>query len=169
MHPGRSTIALRSPSLSRPISGSTTFWPPRPRDQQDDVSIVADLKRDVVCLLREAAWRRRICKCEVPHCVRANMASGFASVAEVSRPLRRIVMQFATDVTQEISIQLRLRLLVANRGSRFKWCRARPGNIATPNLSFRGENSGKPAKILPAVLAKIVDWRGFPGDDRTDC
>src|SRR5207249_3780856 len=28
---------------------------------------------------------------------------------------------------------------------------------------------GKSAKILPAVLAKIVDWRAFPGDDRTDC
>jgi len=24
-------------------------------------------------------------------------------------------------------------------------------------------------KILPAVLGKIVDWRGFPADDRTDC
>src|ERR1700730_530927 len=32
-----------------------------------------------------------------------------------------------------------------------------------------GENSANQPKILPAVLAKIVDWRGFPGNDRTDC
>ena len=24
-------------------------------------------------------------------------------------------------------------------------------------------------KILPALFTKIVIWRGFPGDDRTDC
>jgi len=43
------------------------------------------------------------------------------------------------------------------------------GNIAKPNQSFRGENSANQLEILPTVLAKIVDWRGFPGDDRTDC
>ncbi len=47
--------------------------------------------------------------------------------------------------------------------------RGRLGNIATPNLAFRGQNTRNQAKILPAVLAKIVDWRGFPGNDRTDC
>ena len=32
-----------------------------------------------------------------------------------------------------------------------------------------GENSANQPEILPTVLAKNVDWRGFPGDDRLDC
>ena len=52
-------------------------------------------------------------------------------------------------------------------GSLFR--RDEPGNIVKPNKSFRGENSGNWAKILPAVLAKIVAWRGFPAADRMDC
>ena len=42
-------------------------------------------------------------------------------------------------------------------------------NIHKARRFFTGEKSPNQPKILPAVLAKIVDWRGFPGDDRTDC
>jgi hypothetical protein len=43
------------------------------------------------------------------------------------------------------------------------------GNIATPNWSFPGENAANQPKILPALFARIVIWRGFTGDDRTVC
>ena len=43
------------------------------------------------------------------------------------------------------------------------------GNIARRRRSVRGENGRKRQEILPAYLAGIVNWRGFPGDDRTDC
>ena len=45
----------------------------------------------------------------------------------------------------------------------------RLGNIATPNLAFRGRNTRNQPKILPAVLAGIVIWRGFARHDWTDC
>jgi Bacterial regulatory proteins, luxR family len=52
-------------------------------------------------------------------------------------------------------------------GSLFR--RDEPGNIVKPNKSFRAENSANQPEILPGVWAKIVAWRGLPGDDRTDC
>jgi hypothetical protein len=43
------------------------------------------------------------------------------------------------------------------------------GNILKARRFFTGEKSPNWPKILPADLAGIVDWRGFPGSDRTDC
>ena len=43
------------------------------------------------------------------------------------------------------------------------------GNIATPNKSFPGEHAANRPKILPAIFAKIVIWRDFPGNDRPAC
>jgi hypothetical protein len=36
----------------------------------------------------------------------------------------------------------------------------------TRNQSLRGENAANQPKILPAILAKIIDWLGFPGNVR---
>jgi hypothetical protein len=32
-----------------------------------------------------------------------------------------------------------------------------------------GEKSANQLKILPAIFAEIVDWRGIPDNDRTEC
>ena len=62
---------------------------------------------------------------------------------------------------------LRAKLSMLRKSGPF--ARDEPGNIATPNGSFPGENSANQPKILPVVLAGIVSWRGFPRDDRTVC
>jgi hypothetical protein len=55
------------------------------------------------------------------------------------------------------------------KGNRSPFARDEASNIAKPINPSEGENSANRPKILAAVLPKIVDWRGFPGNDRTDC